>query len=66
MITINDAAYPHRADMTLLDALMEGAVDINGPVLITLNGTFVGRDAYRDTPVQDGAEILVMRVVSGG
>lgn len=66
MVTVNDYSCPYRADMTLLDALREAAVDINGPVLITRNGSFVPKDRYPDVLLTDGDEILAMRVVSGG
>ena len=52
--------------MTLMDALMEADTDIHGPVLITLNGTFVAKTSYDITVLKDGDEILAMRVVSGG
>ena len=52
--------------MTLYAALLEAGVDLNGPVLVTRNGTFVSRDAYRDTALADGDAVLAMRVVSGG
>ncbi|MBQ2753421.1 MAG: MoaD/ThiS family protein [Firmicutes bacterium] len=52
--------------MTLIDILKEANTDIHGPVLITLNGTFVAKMSYDTTVLKDGDEILAMRVVSGG
>lgn len=66
MVLVNDFPCPFQAGMTVYDALREAAVDLNGPVLVTRNGSFVSRDAYRDTALADGDEILAMRVVSGG
>lgn len=66
MIKVNDFSYPYIEGMTLMDALMEADTDIHGPVLITLNGTFVAKTSYDITVLKDGDEILAMRVVSGG
>ena len=66
MITVNDYPCAYQEGMTLLEALNAAAVDINGPVHITHNGTFVPKDRYPEVLVTDGDEILAMRVVSGG
>ncbi len=66
MIRVNDFSFPYCKGMTLLDALKEANVDINGPVLVTVSGNFVGAGSYKDILLNDGDEILAMRVVSGG
>lgn len=66
MITVNDRAYPFCAGITLLELLLEDAVDIYNGVLVTVNGKLVGKDRYKETLLNDGDEVLVMRVVSGG
>lgn len=66
MVTVNDSKYPFRAGMTLLEVLLEDAVDVYSGVLVTLNGKLVGKDRYKETELHDGDEVLVMRVVSGG
>ena len=66
MIRVNDRSYPFRPGMCLVDALRDDSVDIHGPTLITLNGTLVKRDSYAETALNDGDEILVIRVSSGG
>lgn len=66
MIKVNEFSYPYKEGMTLIDILKEANTDIHGPVLITLNGTFVAKTSYDTTVLKDGDEILAMRVVSGG
>jgi len=66
MISVNDRSYPFQSGMCLMDALKEDNVDIHGATLITLNGTLVKRECYPETALNDGDEILVIRVSSGG
>ncbi|MBE6007604.1 MAG: MoaD/ThiS family protein [Lachnospiraceae bacterium] len=66
MIKVNDFSIPYHEGITLLDVLKEANTDINGPVLVTVGGVFVGIDSYKDTLLKDGDEVLTMRVVSGG
>ncbi len=66
MIKVNKFTYPFSEGMMLIDALKEANVDIHGPVLVTVNGTFVAKDKYDATALCDEDEILAMRVVSGG
>lgn len=66
MFTVNDQIYAYREGMTLFEGLMEASVDINGPVLISLNGSFVSSEVYRETMLHEGDEIRAMRIVSGG
>ncbi len=66
MVSVNDRAYPYRPGLSLPEILKEDNVDIHDSVLITLNGTLVRRDDYNGTVLQDGDEVLVIRVSSGG
>ena len=66
MISVNDRSYPFHPGISLLELLREDNVDIHGATLITLNGTLVKRDSYAETTLNDGDEILVIRVSSGG
>jgi len=66
MIKVNEFPVPFSEGITLVDVLKEANVDINGPVLVTVNGVFVGSGSYGSTILKDEDEVLAMRVVSGG
>ncbi len=66
MIRVNDRSYPFTPGMSLMDVLRMDNVDIHDAILITLGGTLVKRDSYAETTLNDGDEVLVIRVSSGG
>ena len=66
MITVNDISLPYKQGMTLMDALLEAAIDLQGLNLITLNGSFAAADTYSSRLLNDGDSIISMKIVSGG
>ena len=66
MIKVNDFSFPYKQGMTLMDALLEGGVDVEGLILITVNGVFAAADTYRTRLLEDGDAIVTMKIVSGG
>lgn len=66
MISINDRTYSHRPDMSLYELLIQDNVDIHDAVLITLNGSLVRKESYGETILNDGDNVLVIRVSTGG
>ena len=65
MLQVNGEPLEWREGMTLRDILV--AKRYTFPMLVvTLDGTLFLPDAYDSTPVPDGAEVMVMHLMSGG
>ena len=52
--------------MSLYELLIQDNVDIHDAVLITLNGSLVRKESYGETILNDGDNVLVIRVSTGG
>jgi sulfur carrier protein ThiS len=66
MITVNEAQIEYQPDMLLAQALTKAAVDMEAHMLITVDGVFADKNNAGRIVINDGAEICVMPILSGG
>jgi len=66
MVTVNGTRIEFREDMALADALAAAGIDIGEAILITVDGVYIEKSSARHAVVGDGAEIVVMPILSGG
>ena len=66
MITVNDVSVEFRQGMTLKEALAEACVDLEKPMLITVDGRLVDKNSVGRFELHDAAKIQVMPILSGG
>jgi sulfur carrier protein len=65
VITVNGDPLDHVPGMTVRQVIV--AMNFKFPLLVVrIDGTFVPREAYDNTPVPDGAEVQVVHLISGG
>ena len=66
MITVNDVSYEFEQEMTLAKALSDARIDLEAPMLITVDGRLVDRSGINHFVLSDGDRIQVMSILSGG
>lgn len=65
MIIVNGKEHPWRAGMTVADLLEELEEDYDWPV-VRFGERVVSKPDFRTTILPDGAEVLLVPLVSGG
>ena len=65
MILVGDKEMTWQPGMTLAQ-VMETLEDGQLYAVVRLNGKVVSRPAFDNTPVPDGAEILLLPLIAGG
>ena len=64
-ITVNGNALPWESGMTVRDVLNKMNYSFK-MLVVKVNGALVKKDAYDTYVVPDGAEVMVMHLISGG
>ena len=65
MITVDGHSRPWREGLTVAE-LLASIEDGSACPVIRMNDAYVARPFFENTPVPDGAEIYLIRMVAGG
>jgi sulfur carrier protein len=65
MLIVNDEPLEYDPGMTVADVLKKKNY-IWRMLAVFINGEFVRRGTYDQTPVPDGAEVKVLHMIAGG
>lgn len=66
MIFVNEKEIPYEQNMTLTQVFSAAREEADGMTLLLLNGKVLNFSQNAFEIIEDGAEIKVLRVVSGG
>ncbi len=65
MVRVNGEAFEHEAGLTVAGLLERRRFTF--PLLVVrIDGRLVERGSYADTPVEDGSDVQVLHLMSGG
>ncbi len=66
MIYVNEKEIPYKLDMTLARVLSAAGEEADEMTLVLLNGKVLNFSQHVLEPIEDGAKIKVLHIVSGG
>lgn len=66
MIIIDGKAYPYQADTTVLEAVSQLGIQSDNMVLVVIDGRVMPWNQLDQELIQDGVEIRLLHIVSGG
>ncbi|MGI9950918.1 sulfur carrier protein ThiS [Moorellaceae bacterium AZ2] len=66
MITVNGKEIDFKNGMTVADVLRTTGESLDAGTLVVVDGKVISHDLLQTTPVTDGAQIMLLPLLSGG